>query len=147
MSVNTTAPSYTAGQVVTAAQLNALQDGIQAAWDAYTPTLTNITLGNGTVAGRYLRVGKTVDVAITLTVGSTTSASGQLQFSVPVAAHAAAVASGAAVSRASPYYSGSPYFPDTASVKVVDGAGTVWGATRLPPAGSTLTIAFRYEAA
>jgi hypothetical protein len=54
-------------------------------WTAYTPTLTNITIGNGTVIGRYQTVGNTVNVFFSLTLGSTTSFTGGVAVSVPVA--------------------------------------------------------------
>lgn len=48
-------------------------------WQAWTPTYTNITVGNGTVVARYQQIGKTVQVFFSLTFGSTTSVS---QFSI-----------------------------------------------------------------
>jgi hypothetical protein len=54
-------------------------------WTAYTPTLTNITLGNGTVIGRYQLVGKTVNLFFSLTLGSTTSFTAGIAVSLPVA--------------------------------------------------------------
>ena len=54
-------------------------------WTTYTPTLTNITIGNGTVIGRYQSVGKTVNVFLSLTLGSTSSFTGGIAVSVPVA--------------------------------------------------------------
>jgi hypothetical protein len=45
-------------------------------WTAYTPTVTGnsaFTLGNGTLVGRYVKIGKTVTVTVSLTAGSTTS--------------------------------------------------------------------------
>jgi hypothetical protein len=44
-------------------------------WTAYTPTVTGgsgFTLGNGTLTGRYIKIGKTVTAVINLTCGSTT---------------------------------------------------------------------------
>lgn len=71
--------------VATAADWN----GLQAPWDTYTPTLTNITLGNGSVDARYLRVGKTILVRIVIAAGTTTTyAAAQAQVSLPVSAHA-----------------------------------------------------------
>jgi hypothetical protein len=66
-------------------------DALQDVWDTYAPTWTaSVTapkLGNGTLSGRFLRVGQTVDVRIFLKFGSTTdSGSGNLRFSLPVAA-------------------------------------------------------------
>lgn len=46
----------------------------------FTPTITNLTLGNGTIAGRFLKVGKMVYMQVNLTWGSTTSSSGNNDF-------------------------------------------------------------------
>ena len=55
-------------------------------WQSYTPTLSNITLGNGTLAARWARVGKTITGNIRFVAGGTTSYSaGNLALSVPVA--------------------------------------------------------------
>lgn len=87
MSLVTTAPSYVTGQVVTAAQLNALQDGIQAAWTAYTPALVGITLGNGVLDCARSQVGKSIDFRFQLTLGTTTTlAAGTNGFALPFAA-------------------------------------------------------------
>lgn len=47
------------------------------AWTTFTPTLLSSsgspTVGNGTITGRYQRIGKTIDFSICLTLGSTTS--------------------------------------------------------------------------
>jgi hypothetical protein len=45
-------------------------------WAAYTPTWSNLTVGNGTVVARYVQNGKVVNFYVDLTWGSTTSASG-----------------------------------------------------------------------
>lgn len=55
---------------------------------AYTPTLTNVTLGNGSVSGRYQRVGPYCLVGIYLSFGSTTSVSGLIGISLPFTAAA-----------------------------------------------------------
>lgn len=41
------------------------------AWTAYTPTWTNLTVGNGTTSAYYVQLGKTVHVRIRFTFGST----------------------------------------------------------------------------
>ncbi len=58
-----------------------------AEWLTYTPTFANFTLGNGTVAAKYIQQGKMVTVSVQVTLGSTSSvsASGGIQFSLPVA--------------------------------------------------------------
>jgi hypothetical protein len=54
------------------------------AYTAYTTTTTNISLGNGTLTSRYLRVGKMCHVEIQLIFGTTTSFTGSLpRFTLP----------------------------------------------------------------
>lgn len=50
----------------------------------YTPTWTNVTVGNGTQSWNYLRAGKLVHVRGALTFGSTTSISGTPIITFPV---------------------------------------------------------------
>jgi len=54
------------------------------AWDTWTPSWTNLTVGNGTVVAYYKKVGRTVYFRLTLTWGNTTSISGQVTVSLPV---------------------------------------------------------------
>jgi hypothetical protein len=55
------------------------------AWVAYTPTLTNITLGSGgTSAFYYQQVGKMVNVRGRITLGSTGALTGTATFSLPL---------------------------------------------------------------
>ena len=56
----------------------------ETAWTAYTPTLTNLTLGNGTVDAKYKQIGKTVFLFFKFTLGSTSSVGTSPQFSLPV---------------------------------------------------------------
>jgi hypothetical protein len=53
------------------------------AWTAYTPSLTNISLGNGSVDFAYSQIGARVNVRGRLTFGSTTAISGAATFSLP----------------------------------------------------------------
>jgi hypothetical protein len=53
---------------------------------AYTPTYTNLTLGNGTVTARYGQSGKFVFVDYKLVWGSTTSMTNGVRISLPVTA-------------------------------------------------------------
>jgi hypothetical protein len=55
-------------------------------YTTYTPTWTNLTVGNGTQTGRYLRIGNLVHVIQRLTFGSTTSISGTVQGTFPITA-------------------------------------------------------------
>ena len=54
------------------------------AWSLYTPTWTNLTVGNGTVNAAYSQVGKTVHFRVGILWGTTTSASGNWYPSLPV---------------------------------------------------------------
>ena len=77
----TTPVTATAGQPLPAADWNtSVRDNLTAlgvAWTAYTPTWASTgaapVLGNGTIAGRYRKFGKTLDLRITLTMGTTTT--------------------------------------------------------------------------
>jgi hypothetical protein len=70
---------FVAGDVLTAAELNGIGE-----YAAYTPTFTNLTVGNGTLAFRFGRVQDFIHVHGKLTFGSTTSVSGSVSFTLPV---------------------------------------------------------------
>lgn len=55
-----------------------------AAWVSYTPTFTNFTVGNGSVAGHYCQIGKFVAFKAHLQLGSTSSITGSVTVSLPV---------------------------------------------------------------
>lgn len=54
------------------------------AWTAFTPTINNFTLGNGTLVAFYSQVGKTVEARVYVTLGSTSAVSGDIQVTPPV---------------------------------------------------------------
>lgn len=56
-----------------------------AGWQPYTPTWSNLTVGNGTVTAWYVRIGNTVHYRVRLVWGSGTTASGLFYPSLPVA--------------------------------------------------------------
>jgi hypothetical protein len=76
--------------------IEALADGIDTstgtgllAWTSYTPTFTNFTLGNGTITlAKFKQLGKLVFVKVLVTLGSTSSVSGRIGFTLPVTATA-----------------------------------------------------------
>jgi hypothetical protein len=83
--MTTTPRTWVVGEVVTAALLNQeIRDQLNSffgAWTAWTPGWlaeggAAPTLGNGTLSGRYLKVGRTVDWTFALSWGSTTAAGG-----------------------------------------------------------------------
>jgi hypothetical protein len=53
-------------------------------WTTWTPTLGNITLGNGTVTARYQKIGKTVNFRFNITFGTTTAVTGGAHFFLPI---------------------------------------------------------------
>lgn len=65
--------TFVTGQPLDAADLEALVD----AWTTYTPTWTasagTPSIGNGTLGGRYQKMGRTVHLQITLLGGTTTT--------------------------------------------------------------------------
>lgn len=78
--------AWSAGAILTAAQLN---NYLPQAWSSWTPVLTGTTnpaIGNGTAVGRYIQYGKTVIFTVKITFGSTsTFGSGAWFLSLPVA--------------------------------------------------------------
>ena len=71
---------FVTATVLQAAQLN----GIGETATAYTPTLTNLTLGNGTLNAKYVRINKFIFGQISLVFGSTTIMGSSPSFSLPV---------------------------------------------------------------
>ena len=57
---------------------------IGGAWTSWTPTWTNLTVGNGTVTAKYTKIGKTIHFRITYTHGSTSSMGSNPTFTLPV---------------------------------------------------------------
>lgn len=65
------------------------------AWSTWTPTWTNLTVGNGTLTARYIQIGKTVRFSLKLVFGSTTAVTGaDPTFSLPVTSIASYVPAG-----------------------------------------------------
>lgn len=93
MSIDRTPKTWGAEELTSSdlnAEVKALWTGLQAAWTSYTPTWTatsvNPAIGNGTLVGAYMRVGKTIHFRITLTAGSTTTfGTGRWILTLPVA--------------------------------------------------------------
>ena len=54
-------------------------------WVTFTPTFTNFSLGNGTLTARYAKTAKTVNYFIRVLFGSTTSITGNVTFTLPIA--------------------------------------------------------------
>ena len=56
------------------------------AWTSYTPATVNLTVGNGTLVGRYKQIGKTVSWEVRFTLGSTSAISNDAFIEQPTAA-------------------------------------------------------------
>jgi hypothetical protein len=54
-------------------------------WAAYSPILTGITQGNGTLQARWIIIGKKVTVNFRFILGSTSAVTGDIYFSLPTA--------------------------------------------------------------
>jgi hypothetical protein len=61
------------------------------AFDTWTPTWSNLTVGNGTVTARYWRAGRFVICGIRVDFGSTTSITGSPSFTLPATAASTAL--------------------------------------------------------
>lgn len=90
--------TWVSGEVPSGATFNThVRDNFKAigdAWTAYTPTFTGTgtapAIGNGTITGRYLSIGKLVIGSIEVVFGSTsTYGDGFFVFSLPVATRVA----------------------------------------------------------
>lgn len=72
--------TFTAGQVLTAAELNAI-----GTWTAFTPSWENLTVGNGTQDFYYAQINDVLHIVGRLTFGSTTAITGGfIRFASPV---------------------------------------------------------------
>jgi hypothetical protein len=55
-------------------------------WVSYTPTLSGVTIGNGTLSAAYNRIGDLVTVTVRFALGSTSAITGAVYISVPISA-------------------------------------------------------------
>lgn len=58
------------------------------AWVSWTPTLTSLTLGSGTMVAKYVRTGRTIDFRFVFRYGAGSAVGTNPRFSLPVAMHA-----------------------------------------------------------
>jgi len=75
--------AFATGAVITADDQNA---GGGAAWASWTPTYTNLTVGNGTVISKYTHVGRKVVWKYQITFGTTSVMGTAPTLTLPVAA-------------------------------------------------------------
>lgn len=128
--------------------------GYMGAWPGYTPTLTGITLGNGSVSFTYVQQGKTVHLRGRITFGTTTVVTGAVSISLPVNNTGFFV--GNVILRAAgvDYIGALNNTSTVANIAAVGSAGAYANRTNLStviPAtwtsGDLITISFTYEAA
>ena len=126
---------------------------------SYTPTwfasTTNPTLGNGTLVGRYVQIGKTVHATISLTFGSSTAiGNGGYTFGLPVAAANGSIqypVGGARLRDNSPstYAMRTAYLNSATAVAIASESGLLVGHSNpwTMAAGDIINISMTYEAA
>lgn len=132
-----------------------MQIGPLSGWTAFTPALTNIAIGNGTLSCAYMRVGRFIDYRINLKWGTTTSASGTQIFALPVAPHAAyvqnwAVGNGLVVAAGGGYGGYSAVMPTGSATLALLGLSGGYVNATVPAVFTTndnLSILGTYEAA
>ena len=139
--------------------LPVLNGGVnQSAWATWTPTWTNITIGNAVVTGRYTQIGKTVHASLDVTFGTTSTTNGSLQsFTLPINARARTLYT--TLARGGGLYTGYFIKPVAVYKSPSDvylgfelsnsaGAGDLMGFTALGWSnGNILSLDFAYEAA
>jgi hypothetical protein len=81
---------------------------------SFTPSFTNLTLGNGSVAGEYQRIGNHVFVYIGVSFGSTTAITGDVRFALPVGTNK------------QPYFNGTIYYVES-GVQALAGSIELFG--------------------
>ena len=70
--------TFTSGSVLTAAELNAA-----GTWTSFTPSWTNLSVGNGVVSAAYSKFNKILFVRVYFDFGSTSSLTGALRMTLP----------------------------------------------------------------
>ena len=84
--------TWVAGEKPSAATMNThIRDQFKAIGDArtsWTPTLTGMTIGNGTFNSKYTLAGKDFTARINFTFGSTSAVSSSIIISLPITLHA-----------------------------------------------------------
>ncbi len=133
-------------------------DQVQAPYTTYVPAWTSggtaPAIGNGSIAGRYVQIGKLVMCTIRLTAGTTTTfGTGLWQFSLPVTALAPVYPTGSAIATDTGVatYGGYALLSGTTALRVITPASPAsnWDAAIPFAWGNTdvMDISVTYEAA
>lgn len=80
---NITDANIASGAAISAGKLAGGTSGMFAAYTSYTPTLTNLTLGTGTMVAKYSQIGKATRCEGRITIGNN-APSGVLTITLPV---------------------------------------------------------------
>lgn len=143
---------------------NELTSGAGSSWaeQSYTPALTNLTLGNGTLAATYVQIGKRVMGRITFIMGSTSVYGTLPTFALPVPASVGQFAQSPYIglirfidNGVSEYFGGARIDSSTIISPIVFGSASAYvnasGTTGTVPftwgVADALTLNFSYEAA
>lgn len=158
----TTPPAFAAGDTTgVAAKLQRLSDDLNVlggTWSTWSPTISGLTVGNGTSVARWVNGPKAVDFSWMFTFGSTSAVTGALKITLPATAKSANQGFGDAAAfdtSAGFYY---PMFGttiDTSTINIWTGPTTAGGryiniGSTVPftwAAGDVVAISGRYEAA
>lgn len=132
---------FVAGQVLTAAQMNAIGETV-----SYTPTFTNISIGNGVSTWKYTRVNNNILLLGSIVFGTTTAVTGLINVTFPIAADT--TTNTAIVGIASAQDSGTGTFPlgiyqlstNALGLYAIGSAGTNLG----PLAATSATVPFTW---
>jgi hypothetical protein len=81
------------------------------AWITWTPTINNVTIGNGTVAARYQQTGNVVFFSLKVTFGSTTTIAGSPNIVMGVASNSPSVFPCYILDAGTAGYVANAYFP------------------------------------
>lgn len=144
--------------------LATLYGGASSVWASWTPTWTNLTVGNATIIAKYGRIGKFIFGRLSIILGSTSSVSGAVSFSLPVTRAAYGGTLGNTIlgscrlfDTSAPATRGGAIFTPTtttALVTVIDTSGTYQSFVDLSSTvpftwavGDEITTQFFYEAA
>jgi len=130
---------FTAGQVLTAAQLNGIGEALTSFTPTWTGTSTNPVLGNGQLLGQYTQVNKLVYARYTLIVGSTTTfGTGDYRFTYPVAAKS--IANFGAILSAGFLFDSNVAQMYSMTASSVSGSGTVFRLLSFPNSTQNLSV-------
>lgn len=123
-------------------------------WTTFTPTLTGVTQGNGTLVARYNQTGKTVIGNIKFTLGSTSSITGGITATLPNTANGIVSVVGNFVDNfVQGYPVGSETFSSTVYLRALNASSTYAGYTNTSSSvpfswgtGDWFEFTFVYEA-